>query len=228
LFAFFSHIAYNQGMAWTTFPYTKTQIRNAGKILKMNPKNLEALDILSSFRSAHAYPLNSIQDNLRKQARKVEKDTDSVIISQRLKRMPSILSKIEREPSMELTRMQDIGGCRAIFATTQEVEACKNALIKSKMQHNPPERMYDYIENPKNSGYRGIHIVYKFVSESPQFSQYNDMLIEVQLRTRLQHNWATAVETVGIFTGEALKSSQGNEDWQDFFRLVSTWFAHKE
>ncbi len=54
------------------------------------------------------------------------------------------------------------------------------------------------------------------------------MLIEVQLRTRLQHNWATAVETVGIFTGEALKSSQGNEDWQDFFRLVSTWFAHKE
>lgn len=54
------------------------------------------------------------------------------------------------------------------------------------------------------------------------------MLIEIQLRTRLQHNWATAVETVGIFTGEALKSSQGNEDWQRFFQLVSTWFAIKE
>lgn len=55
-------------MAWTTFSYTKTQIRNAGKILKEDPKNSDALDILSSFRSAHAYPLNSIQDNLRKQA----------------------------------------------------------------------------------------------------------------------------------------------------------------
>ncbi len=43
-------------------------------------------------------------------------------------------------------------------------------------------------------------MVYKFISESPQFSQYNEMLIEIQLRTRLQHNWATAVETVGIFT----------------------------
>ncbi len=95
-------------MAWTTFSYTKTQIRNAGKILKENPKNSEALDILSNFRSAHAYPLNSIQDNLRKQARKVAKDKDTVIISQRLKRMPSILSKIERESSMDLTRMQDI------------------------------------------------------------------------------------------------------------------------
>lgn len=95
-------------MAWTTFSYTKTQIRNAGKILKEDPKNSESLDILSNFRSAHAYPLNSIQDNLRKQARKVAKDKDAVIISQRLKRMPSILSKIEREPSMELTRMQDI------------------------------------------------------------------------------------------------------------------------
>ncbi|MDQ5968602.1 MAG: hypothetical protein QG561_253 [Patescibacteria group bacterium] len=71
-------------------------------------------------------------------------------------------------------------------------------------------------------------MVYKFNSESPQFSQYNEMLIEIQLRTRLQHNWATAVETVGIFTGEALKSSQGNEDWQRFFQLVSTWFAIKE
>ncbi|MDQ5968601.1 MAG: hypothetical protein QG561_252 [Patescibacteria group bacterium] len=95
-------------MAWTIFSYTKTQIRNAGKTLKDNPKDSEALDILSNFRSAHAYPLNSIQDNLRKQARKIAKDKDTIIISQRLKRMPSILSKIERESSMELTRMQDI------------------------------------------------------------------------------------------------------------------------
>lgn len=110
----------------------------------------------------------------------------------------------------------------------QEVYACHNALKKSKMQHNPPEKIYDYIDNPKISGYRGIHMVYKFISKSPKFSQYNEMLIEIQLRTRLQHNWATAVETVGIFTGEALKSSQGNEDWQRFFQLVSTWFAIKE
>lgn len=215
-------------MAWTTFSYTKTQIRNAGKILKEDPKNSESLDILSNFRSAHAYPLNSIQDNLRKQARKVAKDKDAVIISQRLKRMPSILSKIEREPSMELTRMQDIWGCRAIFMNIQEVYACYRALEKSKMQHNPPEKLYDYIEKPKASWYRWIHMVYKFTSESSQFSQYNEMLIEIQLRTRLQHNWATAVETVGIFTWEALKSSQWNEDWQRFFQLASTWFAMKE
>jgi ppGpp synthetase/RelA/SpoT-type nucleotidyltranferase len=215
-------------MTWTIFSYTKTQIRNAGKILKAHPKDQEALDILASFRSAHAYPLNSIQDNLRKQARKIAKNKDGIIISQRLKRMPSILSKIERESSMELTRMQDIWGCRAIFESTAEVYACQNALIKSRMQHNPPERTYDYIENPKNSWYRGIHLVYKFHSESSQFSQYNEMLIEIQLRTKLQHNWATAVETVGIFTGEALKSSQGDADWQDFFRLSSTWFAIKE
>jgi putative GTP pyrophosphokinase len=215
-------------MSWTIFPYTKTQIRNAGKILKTNPKDKEALDILASFRSAHAYPLNSIQDNLRKQARKVSKNKDSVIISQRLKRMPSILSKIERESSMELTRMQDIWWCRAIFGSIDEVYACRNALMQSKMQHNPPKRKDDYIENPKDSWYRGIHLVYKFHSESPTFSQYNEMLIEIQLRTKLQHNWATAVETVGIFTGEALKSSQWNEDWQDFFRLASTWFAYKE
>ena len=71
-------------------------------------------------------------------------------------------------------------------------------------------------------------MVYEFESKSPQFTQYNGMLVEIQLRTQLQHYWATAVETVGIFTGEALKSSQGNLDWQEFFRLASSWFALRE
>lgn len=43
-------------------------------------------------------------------------------------------------------------------------------------------------------------MVYEFKSKSSSYSQYNGMLIEIQLRTRLQHYWATAVETVGIFT----------------------------
>ncbi len=97
-----------------------------------------------------------------------------------------------------------------------------------RMSHNPPKRVYDYIDVPKKSGYRGIHMVYEFQSKSKSYSQYNGMLVEVQLRTKLQHYWATAVETVGIFTGQALKSSQGNEDWQQFFRLASNWFALKE
>ena len=34
------------------------------------------------------------------------------IVAQRLKRMPTIISKLERLPWLRLSRMQDVGGCR--------------------------------------------------------------------------------------------------------------------
>ena len=52
--------------------------------------------------------------------------------------------------------------------------------------------------------------------------------IELQLRTRLQHAWATAVETVGTFLGQSLKASQGREDWLRFFKLIGSGFALAE
>ncbi len=44
----------------------------------------------------------------------------------------------------------------------------------------------------------------------------------------MQHVWATAVETVGTFIRQALKSSQGERDWLRFFALMSGVLAHIE
>jgi hypothetical protein len=52
--------------------------------------------------------------------------------------------------------------------------------------------------------------------------------IEVQIRSRLQHAWATAVETVGTFISQALKSSQGADDWLRFFALMGSEIALQE
>lgn len=54
------------------------------------------------------------------------------------------------------------------------------------------------------------------------------MLIEIQFRTHLQHIWATAVETMGIFMNEDLKSGYGSKDVKRFFVLVSSLFAIME
>jgi hypothetical protein len=50
----------------------------------------------------------------------------------------------------------------------------------------------------------------------------------MQFRSLLQHAWATAVETVGTFIQQALKSSQGEQEWLRFFSLMGTAIAFRE
>lgn len=184
----------------------------------------QELAVINNWRSAHAYPLNTFQINLRTTSRKFDK---SALVAQRIKRLTSIGAKLDRLTSMKLSQMQDLGGCRAIYSNIGIVQqVVKYYLHKSAMKH---ERVSfdDYIEKPKASGYRGVHLVYRYVSDKSK-TAFNGLKIEMQLRSRYQHAWATAVETVGTFSGEALKSSLGSEDWQRFFALMASAIALRE
>ena len=55
-----------------------------------------------------------------------------------------------------------------------------------------------------------------------------NMKIEIQFRTHLQHLWATAVETIDIFTEQTLKFGGGQPEYKRFFVLMSTLFAMQE
>ena len=57
---------------------------------------------------------------------------------------------------------------------------------------------------------------------------WQGLQIEIQLRSRLQHQWATAVETVGTFIGDELKSNRGDQGWLRFFALMSSAIALSE
>lgn len=80
--------------------------------------------------------------------------------------------------------------------------------------------------SPKTDGYRGIHLIYRYVNQVTP--DYNDLQLELQFRTRLQHAWATAVETMGTFLGQALKSGQGEQDWRRFFAVCGAALASVE
>lgn len=212
-------------MVWATTSYSKGEISRAGKVLinrhALFDERTWALDVMSSWRAAQAYPMRALLMTLRKKA--VEIDPNAVVV-QRHKRAPSIIGKLERFPKMELSRMQDIGGCRAIVSTVEDVERL-NAHIQSSRTRNELHREYNYIARPKDSGYRGIHLTYKYKGEKEEYKGY---FVELQLRSKVQHAWATTVEIVDTFTDQALKSSQGSQDWQNFFRMASAEFAKLE
>lgn len=182
----------------------------------------EASGVLNNWRAAHSFPLNTLQTGLRKRAAGV---CNTAIVSQRLKRTPSTIAKLRRFRSMKLATMQDIGGCRAVVDSVEQVEILRASHRRSRMKHRLV-REDDYIASPKGSGYRGVHMVYRYRSD--RNDTYNGLLIEVQLRSKLQHAWATAVETAGAFLGQALKSSEGEAMWLQFFALASSFLAHRE
>lgn len=213
--------------------YSKENIDRAGsKLISMldpaadlskdEEKELsKIMGVLTYWRTLHNYPLNTFKVNLRTWCKKVNDSTPG-LVAQRLKRGPSIVNKLERFPNMKLSRMQDIGGLRAILKNKTEVYKLTKVIKNSKMVHVLKNEK-DYIVDPKQSGYRGIHLIYQFNKREENL--HNGLLIELQIRTKIQHSWATAVEVVGTFLRQSLKSSQGNTDWLNFFEYVSSGFA---
>lgn len=219
-------------LPWSYPAYPREQVNKAGRLLlemskARRPPQLEefnrAFELMDNWRSSHSYPLNVFQAGLRSRAKHVDENS---VIAQRLKRLSSIVTKLDRFPEMKLTQIQDIAGCRAIVSSVgrvyELVESYKRSDIKHKLVHED-----DYIKNPKESGYRSYHLVYRYYSDKKS-RKWNGLKVEVQIRSPLQHAWATAVETVGIFIRHALKSSRGDEDWLRFFALMGTAIALRE
>lgn len=187
-----------------------------------DPEVEQALDVLNNWRAAHSFPLNTFQMWMRRRAGEIY---ENALVAQRIKRVPSIVHKLGRFPGMKLSRMQDIGGCRAVLKTSAQVRRLCRVYKQSGIKHTFVGEK-DYISDPKSSGYRCVHLVYRYRSDKN--SVYDGLQIELQLRSRLQHAWATAVETMGTFLERSLKASQGPAVWLQFFALCGSAFARVE
>lgn len=209
--------------------YSKSEVNRAGEVLRtrLDPDLLvrvatqeemeelvEAAEVAYHFRACHAYPLQKVTVGLRSAV--VTETGRPPVVAQRFKRFPSMLHKLQRYPNMSLARMQDIGGCRAVLRDGREVT---RVLRRIRKNWKPPDnRIKNYILNPAPSGYRGIHVI----------TERDERLIEVQLRTPMQHEWAIAVERMGSRHGFDLKSGLGPPELLRFFQVASEGMALEE
>lgn len=211
-------------MAFVEPRYSRNQVNRAGEILA-DPAAFSSADqewaaeVLANWRACHGYPMNTFQATLRAKLRNGYGET---IVAQRLKRAPSIVLKLRRFDGMQLARMQDIAGLRAVLTSITRVRSLEKNYRHSTFEHELANSK-NYIDNPKDDGYRGVHLIYRY--ENSRAPAYNGLSLELQLRTQRQHAWATAVETMGTFLGQALKAGQGDKEWRTFFTQAGAALA---
>jgi len=199
---------------------TPSRVNRAGKTIRYffegrdldEPSLTAAIGTLVEFRALHQRPLTSANMGLRSMVRTAQCRAPE--ISQRLKRIPTIIDKLTREPTLALANMQDLGGCRAVLDSIDEVRR-----VQSRLEHaGRVERISDYITAPRDSGYRGVHVIVR----------YHERRIEVQLRTKVMHSWAVTVEALGGIINEDVKSGRGPAPVQNLMSAISRAMALEE
>jgi len=174
---------------------------------------VEEVSIIRQYRAMHAYPLNKVTSGVRTML-ETQLGDRAPRPAQRFKRVDRILSKLVRFPHMRLSQIEDIGGCRAVLETLDDVHAAATR-IRHRWTY---ARVQDHISDPKPDGYRALHII----------ERRDDRLIEVQLRTFRQHRWAELVEFWSGSTEYALKDGQGPDDLKMYFAMAAERLARED
>lgn len=195
-------------------PYSKTQVNRAGQLWAEHLRAAvqgsrrvgdqgvelrEAIEIIDWWRGEHAKPLSRIGGNLHRYTA----DEGKPIVTQRLKKLPTMLGKLFREPGMKLARMEDIGGVRAVLPD----QGAAYRVARRLRRNWTITRFRDYVSNPKLDGYRALHLI----------NRNRGRLIEIQLRTPLQDTWANAVEADARLLSPGLKFGGGSQVLREFY-----------
>jgi ppGpp synthetase/RelA/SpoT-type nucleotidyltranferase len=194
---------------------SRSQLDKAGRVLSDNTReydetSLELDLVFEEFRKQHLKPLTELTLSLQNWLSNYEK---SYYIAQRLKRKPQILRKLRRLTG-RLTQLQDIGGCRIIIESNDDV----NELIRFIEERLGTEAGYkvirktDYRDRGRDiTGYRAYHFIL----------EVEGYFLELQLRSKIQHYWSESIERTSVIYGHHLKEQEGDQVVIEYFRSFS-------
>lgn len=223
-----------------SFPISKRSITKSGNVIRSYMKELdsiskgtiseeefrEALLILKLYRENHIPSLEYFLALLESKLKRLQIFEQS-IVSSRSKRLESIANKLVVRTTMRLAQMEDLVGIRV---TLPDMEALNRFLDDTySCEITNSDCIFDdfhttnYILEPKLDGYRGIHQIFKCKADGN-----NVFILELQIRTKIQHEWATVVEILGTLHHVSFKAGQGDENYLRFLELSSVLFSIEE
>ena len=184
---------------------TRTQIDRLGDRLKKGNFSDADLQQLDAYRRTFAEAYETVIRVLRN-------DLTLEPTGRPAKSTTSISEKLRRE-HIRLTQIQDIAGCRLVVNDIAE----QDRLIVALTRAFENAEVVDRRDRPSH-GYRAVHVV---VTASGK-------LVEVQIRTSLQHLWAELSEGLSDVFDKAIKYGGGDEGMQSVLERVSSHVATAE
>lgn len=196
---------------------SKNAVRKAGSTLRafargeVSTSEAEsALAVVQEYRESFSQPLAIVVQELTKIVHTLGITAE---ISQRVKRVSTIYDKLtQRETTLDLSRMRDIGGCRAVVHDGIPTDLYSILDTARHVWEGSLIKVIDYVQSPRSSGYRAIHLEVK----------QDGHLIEVQLRTQRMHEWAQTAEALSYLFNTNYKQD-GRSLVQEYMKSLS-WF----
>jgi putative GTP pyrophosphokinase len=168
---------------------SKSQVDKIGDRLRRGEVDADALTRLSEYQIEFDVAYKFVE-------RILAKKMYLVITGRPAKSTISIIEKLRRINS-RLSQVQDISGCRVIVHALTD----QDDVVRRAREWFPVIEVDDKREMPTH-GYRAVHLLVT----------HQGKCVEVQVRTRLQHFWATISEKVSDTFGQEIKYGVGNDD----------------
>lgn len=165
---------------------SNSRITRIGELLKESKEDVVLLTELEQYRTefipSYNFVVSILSDNL------------GLSVTGRSKSTISIVEKLRRG-SIRLSQIQDIVGCRVIADSLSH----QDHIVDQIRFWFPDARVHDKRTKPVH-GYRAVHVLVV----------HEGRLVEIQVRTRLQHFWANRSEKLADKYGQGIKYGTGD------------------
>ncbi len=168
---------------------SNTQIDRLGDRLRQGSVTESDLRFLDEYRRSFGEAYETVVRTIRERLR-------LELTGRPAKSTSSLIEKLHRE-SIRLVQVQDIAGCRVVVADVPEQER----IVASLCDLFPGAVVADRRSAP-SYGYRAVHVTVRISGK----------LVEIQIRSSLQHSWAELSEKLSDVVDPAIKYGGGPDE----------------
>lgn len=123
-------------------------------------------------------------------------------VTSRAKSIDTLREKLQRTKTFPLPNIQDVAGVR--FEADMSLDQ-QDQVAKQLAALFDPAGEIDDIRKEPHSGYRAIHVLFRFPTWDGDVKASLQVRVEVQIRTQLQSAWANMYESVADVLGRGIR-----------------------